>query len=218
MYKDKILAQLIAKHSGVSKKALGLIADKLAKKVTAEDGIDQAITDFDNAVGIKEFADDLQREGDTRVTEAEKQWKAKNPPKKEAGKTKDPDDDEDGKKKEPDEMPPWAKGLVDKIDNLEREKAIGSNASKAETLLKDVPKTFWKGRTIPEKEEDLQAFVDGITTDYAAFKQEQIDAGLMTATPPASGGGAGAGAVGDKAVEAVIDSWAGKDKKVEDKK
>lgn len=204
--REKILAQLIAKHSGVSKKALGLIADKLAKKVTEEGGIDDAITGFDNAVGIKEFADDLQREGDSRVGEAKKEWEKKNPPK--PAKTDEPTDDP----KPAEDTPAWAKALLDKVDRLEREKAVGTNASKAEAALKDVPKSFWKGRTIPEKEDDLQAFIDSVTTDFTAFKQEQIDAGLMQLTPPVDGGGSGGKPVNDKAIEADIKSWANKGK------
>jgi len=206
MLREKILAQLIAKHSGVSKKALGLIADKLAKKVTDESGIDEAITTFDNAVGIKEFADDLQREGDSRVGEAKKEWEKKTPP-------KPPKTDEPGEEPNPkDDTPAWAKTLLDKVDRLEREKAVGTNASKAEAALKDVPKSFWKGRTIPEKEEELQAFIDSVNTDFSAFKQEQIDAGLMQATPPTGGNGGGGNGGNDKAIEADIKAWAEKGK------
>lgn len=208
--KEKILAQLQLKFAGVSKKALGLIADKLAKKVTAEDGIEQAITDFDNAVSIKEFADDLQREGDTRVGDAKKQWEKENPKPADPPKPTDPP-------KPGDEIPAWAKALTDQISTLTREKAQSSIRTQAEALLKDVPVKFWGGRAIPEKEEELQTFVESVTKDYGDFKQGLIDEGLMSATPPAGGGGGGT-TIPEKQLDAEIKEWADKGKAAEPKK
>lgn len=210
MLKDKILAQLVTKYAGVSKKALGLIADKLAKKVTEESGIDQAITDFDNAYPITDFAADLQREGDSRVGEAKKEWEKKTPPKKDPPKTEDPNDDPP----KPDDMPAWAKGLMEQVSAIAREKNQGTIKSKAKDLLKEVPETFWGGRSLPEKDEDLQTWVDGVSKDYEAFKQTLVDQGLMSATPPAGGGGTpGAdGKVNEKTIDADIKAWADKGK------
>lgn len=215
--REKILAQLIAKYAGVSKTALGLIADKLAKKVTEDSGIEQAITDFDNAISITEFAADLQREADRRVTDAKKQWEKENP-KPKPGKD-GTDDDPPNPGGEPE--PAWLKkltgeltGLKEQVSTLSKEKAQGTIKTKATELLKDVPAHFWNGRTIPDKEEDLQAFVDSVNTDYTAFKQDLIDKGLMSATPPAGGGGAGGGSgkPSDKVLDAEIKEWADKGK------
>jgi len=212
--REKILAQLITKYAGVSKTALGLIADKLSKKVTEESGIDQAITDFDNAIPITEFAADLQREADRRVGEAKKEWEKKNPP-----KPSDPPKQDDPPKPTGDEMPAWAKVLHDQINTLTKEKVQGTMKSKATELLKEVPASYWGKRALPEKEDELQVFVDEVKTDYTAFKQEQIDAGLMVATPPA-GGGSGDGAkitpAAEKAIDAEIKEWAEKSKPVTD--
>lgn len=206
--REKILAQLVAKYAGVSKKALGLIADKLAKKVTEESGIDQAITDFDNAVSITEFATDLQREGDSRVTDAKKVWEKEKPNPKPKDKT---EETEDAPTK--DEMPSWAKTLMEQVTTLTKEKTQGSMKSKATELLKDVPETFWNGRALPEKDEDLQGFVDSVKTDFTAVKQTFIDQGLMSATPPAGGApGAAGGKVADKVLDAEIKDWADKGK------
>ncbi len=206
--RDKILAQLQTKFAGVSKTALGLSADKISKKVTEESGIDQAITDFDNAVSITEFAADLQRESDRRVTEAKKQWDKDNP------KPQDPQAPNPKDPPKPDDMPAWAKSLVEQVTNLTREKAQGSIKEKAGALLKDVPAQFWNGRSLPEKEEDLQTFVDAVNADYSAMKQEFINAGLMSATPPDGGGGEGGAGVklNDKQIEAEINDWASKSK------
>jgi hypothetical protein len=219
MLRDKILAQLGAKFPGVSKKALGLIADKLAKKVTAEDGIDQAITDFDNAVSITEFANDLQREGDTRVGEAKKEWEKKNPPKP----TDPPKPDQpptDPPPNDPNAVPAWAKQLIDQVGTLTKEKTLGTIQSKAKELLKEVPEAFWNGRALPEKEEDLQTFVETVNKDFNALKQTFVNDGLMSATPPAGGGGTGSGdgKINEKVIDADIKAWADQGKPADAKK
>ncbi len=211
--REKILAQLVAKHPGVSKKALGLIADKLAKKVTEESGIEQAITDFDNAVSITEFAADLQREGDSRVSDAKKEWEKKNP--KKDPKADDPKDDPvDPTGNEPE----WLKGLTnqlktlgDQVATMSKEKAQTSIKAKATELLKDVPESFWDSWTIPDKEDGLQAFVDSVTEKFSAFQQTMVDKGLMSATQP-GGSSAKGGAASDKVVDAEIKEWADKGK------
>lgn len=201
--REKILAQLQAKFAGVSKTALGLIADKLAKKVTEESGIEQAITDFDNAVSVTEFAADLQREADRRVSEAQKEWAKKNPPKTEPPKTDDPPKNDD--------VPEWAKSLMEKVDSFTKEKAQTSIRAKAAEQLKDIPEIFWKGRAIPEKDEELDTFVAAIKEDHAAYQQTLVDKGLMTATPPAGGGsGKTGGKPDEKVLDAEIKAWAEK--------
>lgn len=80
---EKILAQLVAKHPGVSKSVLGLLAKKLADKVTEESQIEGVITDYEtnSPISIKEYADLLQSESDKRVTEAlKKKSDIPNPP------------------------------------------------------------------------------------------------------------------------------------------
>lgn len=206
--REKILAKLLALHAGLSKNALGLIADKLAKKVTEESGIDQAITDFDNAIGIKDFADDLQREADRRVTEAQKEWEKKKPtpPKADPPKTDDPP--------KPDDVPAWAKSLMDTVSTIVKSGVQTSLRSKAAELLKDVPESYWRGRALPEKEEDLQAFVDSINKDYGEFTQHLVDKGLMNTTPPAGGGDPAkpGGGLNEKKLDADIQGWAAQGK------
>lgn len=214
--REKILAQLVIKFPGVSKQFLGLTADKIAKKVTEESGIDQAITDYDNAVSISELATDFQKEADRRVGDAKKEWEKKTPPKP-APKTKEGEEDDDTPPA--DKMPAWAKGLMESVTALTREKAQTTVKQKASELLKEVPAEFWNGRAIPDKEDDLQTFVESVTTDYGTFKQGLIDKGLMQQTPP-GGGNNGDGTVKTdaKATDAVIKDWADKSKPAEVKK
>ncbi|MGN5953211.1 hypothetical protein ACP6L2_01225 [Sphingobacterium lactis] len=77
---EKILAQLISKNPGVSKAVLTLIAQKLAGKVTEESQIEGAISDFEanSVLSIKDYADFVQKDGDTRVGEAKKKWDTEN--------------------------------------------------------------------------------------------------------------------------------------------
>lgn len=94
---EKILAQLIAKHSGVPKVVLGLLAKKIEPKVTEESQIEGAINDFEtnSPVTVKDYADLLQSESDKRVTEALKKAKVEQPdPKTHTPDSKAKDDDQ----------------------------------------------------------------------------------------------------------------------------
>lgn len=209
--REKILAQLATKFAGVSKTTLGLIADKLSKRVTDESGIEQAITDFDNAVSVQEFANDIQRESDRRVGEARREWEKK-PTTKKPEKTEE-DDEGNSKKPLKDEAPEWAKVLMGKVESLTKEKTQTTIKEKATGFLKEIPAKFWNGRLLPENEEDLQGFVEAVTKDYTDFKQEMVDQGFSQATPP-GGGGVGDTVKGkEKVVDADIEAWADKGKK-----
>jgi hypothetical protein len=215
--REKILAQLVTKYPGVSKQALGLIADKLAKKVTEESGIEQSITDFDNAVSITEYAAELQREGDRRVGDAKKEWEKKKP-KPAAGNDKT-ETNTDDPPPSGDDAPAWAKTLMQQVQTLTAEKMQGSIKSKVAEKLKDkVPEKFYGKWALPSKEEDIETFVSTVEKDWTDFKQEQVNAGLMSATPPAGGGGSGGskGGPGDAKVDADIKAWGEKNKKKAD--
>ncbi|KEQ31192.1 hypothetical protein N180_02790 [Pedobacter antarcticus 4BY] len=90
---EKILAQLMAKNPGVSKAVLGLIATKMVAKVTEEDQIEGAITDFESnsLVSIADYASLVQKDGDKRVADALKKAK------KDAGIVEPDEDPEKGK-------------------------------------------------------------------------------------------------------------------------
>jgi hypothetical protein len=223
--RNKIFAELVKKFPGLDKKFLGLIADKLAKKVTEESGIEQAITDYDNAASIQELATDFQKEGDRRVTDAKKEWEKQHPKK---GKDKTEDDDEDiddedvddskdggGKstKKSPDRTPAWAKDLMAKVDSLQKEKTQSTIKQKAADLLKDVPEKFWNKRALPEKEEDLQAFADDVNADFAELVKESSDKGLtVLSTAKPSAGGSGGGGTDNKTISPEIKAYVEKNK------
>lgn len=184
MLKDKILAKLVALYPGLSKEVLGLIATQIATKVTEESGIDQAITDYDNAASIKTLAEEFQKEGDRRVSTAQKEWEKKNPTKK-PGKTDKPEENKE------DETAVLLKTLLEEVKTLKADKAQSSIRDKIKEKLKDakIPEKFYAKWALPEKEEEVDAFVESITSDYTSFKQEMINQGLMQETPPENGSG-----------------------------
>lgn len=130
-------------------------------------------------------------------------------------KTEDQDDDDDnnqpaepakGKKKNADDPPAWAKGLIETVSALTKEKVQTSLREKAAAKLKDVPASYYAKRALPEKEEDLDAYVEEVNTDYTEFKQDLINKGLMTSSEAPKGGSGGVN-VSDKAFESSVDAW-----------
>lgn len=207
--REKILAQLVAKFPGVSKQFLGLVADKLAVKVTEEDKIPGSITELDNLpVSITDLASEFQKEGDRRVTEAAKKTKTPEPAKPNTGTDKT----EPANSQANDDMPAWAKTLTEEIKSLRTEKVQSSMKTKLTEGLKDskIPAKFYEKIPLPEKEEDLPAFIEGIKADYTEMKQELVNTGFSQQTPPVGGI---PGSTGTKAiVEADIKGWASKGK------
>jgi hypothetical protein len=121
-------------------------------------------------------------------------------------------------KKKADEPPAWAKSLIDQVSTLTKEKVQTSLQTKAAEKLKDVPPKYYAGRALPEKEEDLDAFVDLVKADYTEFKQDLINQGLMSASG-APAGGSGGGSIGDKAFDSGVDAWLkGKEEPTSEKK
>lgn len=204
--KEKISAELVKKFPGLSKKFLGLLADKLATKVTEESQIEGALAELDNSpIPITDLATEFQKEGDRRVTDAEKEWKKKNPPKPE-GKTEDPKSDDPPKN---DDVPEWAKALLNEVKTLKREKVQGTMKEQLKAKLKDVPESYYAKRALPEKEEDLEAFAEEVKADYSAFEGELVEKGLMSTKRPVDGNG---GPANTAAVDADIKEWANKGK------
>lgn len=218
--RNKILAELEKRFPGLSKAFLGQLADKLAKKVTEESGIDQAITDFDNAVSIQDLATDFQREGDRRVSDAKKQWDKTNA--KKPGSTEETDDDGEldesskpkpkGKGKSNDDPPSVAKGLIEEVRSLRAEKAAMTIKGKvAEKLKGKVPEKFYDKWNIPETDENLDAFIAEVESSWKDLKQEGVNAGLLENPKPEGGAAAGQKKTGKE--EADIKAWAEAERK-----
>lgn len=189
MFKEKILAQLVTKFPGVSKKFLGLWADKLQSKVTEESQIEGVVNELDNLpIPITELATEFQKEADQRVTAAEAKWKKENPPKAEEGK-KGGKEGEGEKKPEATEPPEWAKTMIAELQSLKTEKLQSSISQKltGHEKLKDIPAKFWNKRKQPEKEEEIDAFVDEVANDYTEFKNGLAEEGFSQTQKPVVG-------------------------------
>lgn len=205
----QIQAKLEAKFPGLSKLFLGLIAAQMATKVTEESGIDAAIAELDNApISITTLAAEFQKEGDRRVTEAEKVFKKNNPPKKDDTPAPGADDDKTQVKTDS-ETTTLLKTLLEKVGKLEGDKTQTTIRTSIAAKLKDkVPDIVWAKRQLPEKEEDVEAFILDVETDYKTFTESQTDTALGNLTLPKGGNGGPAGKekASEKEVAAIVDT------------
>lgn len=187
---EKILAQLAAKHPGVSKVVLGLIAKKLAEKATEESQIEGVIDEFEtnSPLTVKEIADFHQAESDKRVTEAVKKAKGETgkPPKPSKG-----DDEEE----QQDQVPAWAKGLQETVNNLQKELAGAKTKNTLNDLVtaakaKGIPEKFAQKYQIGEDFEVDKALTE-LETEWTEMKQiavnTSLDNGKVVAGVAASG-------------------------------
>jgi len=171
---EKIFAQLAAKHPGVSKSVLGLLAKKLADKVTEESQIEGVITDYEtnSPITIKEYADFVQQQGDTRVTDAKKKWETDN---KKPGST-------EPEKKDivPDDIPDWAKALQQSVTSLGQQFAQKSNESTMDVLIakakeKGIPEAYAR-KTVIGEEFELDSVLTALESEWTEIKQANLNA------------------------------------------
>lgn len=175
---EKILAQLISKNPGVSKAVLTMIAKKLAEKVTEDSQIEGAISDYEanSTLTIKELADFVQKEGDTRVGDAKKKWDQENK-KPEQGKDDQPPV---GKKDEdPEEMPKWARDLQQTVTALGQQFTVSKTNSTMEDLVakakeKGIPEVYVR-KTIIGEDFNLDNTLSELVTEWAGIQQANIN-------------------------------------------
>lgn len=185
--KEKILAAIKAKFPAVnlSKKRLEAIAAKIeAKVIDDETKIDAALDAFNEYNPLADMAkqDDTLRNLEAKV-------KAAAPAKKDEPAKVEPIEVTD-------DTPAWAKALIEQnkllstgLATLQGEKALSSIKAKATEKLKDVPTSYWGKRALPEKEEDLEAFITEVQTDYTGFTKELTEKGLSIVGAPRTGAG-----------------------------
>lgn len=190
--KDVIIAKFKAKFPAVNlrKKRLDDIAAKLSTKITDEAEIDTKLDELNEIFPFSEIAaqDDaffaLKKKVPTETP-------ANESPNQSSTTTTNTDDPE---------APAWAKGLIEsnqqlslKLAAMEKEKFQQGIQQKVTTheKLKGINPVFYKGRALPEKEDDLETFVDGIKTDYDAFVQQSNTESLVNGHKPISATGVG---------------------------
>jgi hypothetical protein len=69
----------------------------------------------------------------------------------------------------PADAPTWARTLIERYNNLYTQTQSEIVSQKLEIKLKDVPKIFWHRRTMPSSEDEIEAFVEEVKTDFAEF-------------------------------------------------
>lgn len=205
-FKARLKAKTKASGVNLSQKRIDAYADRLHKKnpdVSDEAEHDKLIDSLDEMVS---FADTAKEDDRVRTLEQKAKQTA---PKDEPG-----DDDDDDSKPDPktkgDKTPKWAKDLMQEVQSLKAEKAQGTIKSKVAEKLKDkVPESFYAEWALPDKEDGLDDFITKVETKWTGFKQEQVNAGLMSDKAPAGGSGKPA----EQALDADIKGWGDKIKK-----
>jgi hypothetical protein len=207
-FKAQLKAKIKTLGVNLSQTRIDALAAKLHAKnpdLTEVADHDSKIDDLNDVLPLADIA-----KQDDRVRTLEAKTKVQPP------KTDDQDDDntnddtppvkDKSKKKNADEPPAWAKGLIETVSALTKEKAQTSMATKVAEKLKDVvPGKFYAGRALPEKEEDLETFIESVKTDYTEFKQDLVNEGLMNSSEAPKGGLVGN--QGAKVIDAGIDAW-----------
>jgi hypothetical protein len=214
--KEKIIAAIKAKFPAInlSKKRLESIAAIIEKKVIDDETkIDATLDSFNEFSPIADIA-----KQDDALRNAEAKLKAAQTPKDKDDKDDKPKDDKPETPELPDDTPPYIKKLMEgfqtlstQVQAIQGEKQKGTIRAKVSDMLKDekgvlkVPESYWGKRVIPEKEEDLQAFVTEVETDYTGFTKELTDKGIAIVPGPKSGA-AGAGGGNGKATKEELDA------------
>jgi hypothetical protein len=180
-FKARLKAKAKAAGANLSQKRIDAIADRLHKKyadLTDEAEHDTKIDDLYEEQDLKDFAaaDDYQRAKDAKAA------------KDKADKAKAGSDSDDQPKSEIDELKELVRGLATTVQTMNQEKQQQSIQQKLgqHEKLKDINKTFWSKRALPTKDEDIDAFVEEVTTDHAAFLQESGYSNIGDHKPPAS--------------------------------
>lgn len=187
--KEKIIAALKAKFPAVnlSQKRLDEIAAKLEAKVTDETQIDAQLDAFNDFNPVAEIAktDDRLRDQENKLKKLGQQ----KPPVKKKEEEEIVIDDDDK------ETPSWAKKILEsnktllgKVEALEGEKQQTTIKAKLAEKLKDVPQFIWAKRILPTKDDEIEAFITDVTTDYSAYTKEMTEKGILNIPPPGAGG------------------------------
>jgi hypothetical protein len=182
--KEKIIAAIKAKYPAInlSKKRLDAIAAKIETKVIDDETkIDAALETYNDFNPLADIA-----KQDDAIRNYEAKLKNQQPPK---------NDKPDPEPAPPDDTPAWAKSLIEsnktlseKLAAIEGEKKVSTIKSTIASKLKEVPSTYWEDWAIPDKDEDVDGFIEKVNTKYTAFTKDLTDKGIAVVPMPGSGG------------------------------
>ena len=186
--KEKIIAAIKAKFPAVNlgKKRLDAIAAKLESKVTDESQIDAQIDAFNDFNSIADIA-----KNDDKVRDLEAKLKLATPEKK-TDTVEEPEVSAD--------TPAWAKALIEsnktlssKLAQIEGEKSQQTIKQKIAEQLKgkdgkdSIPEALWNKRQLPQKDEEIEAFITDVKADHATIAQSYTNHQLgQSSRPPGS--------------------------------
>lgn len=192
--KEKILAAIKAKFSTakLSAKRLEALAATIEAKVSTDETlIDTTLDALNEIYPLADIAkDDHIRstlEGKLKATQIKK-----------IVEPTDPAEPTDSQILDDPDTPKWVKDLqqsnkmlFDKISAIEGKETQSTIKQKALDKLKEVPVSYWNKWALPEKEEDLENFVESVKAEYNVFTKDLTDKGI--AIVPQPGGGEGKG-------------------------
>ena len=197
--KEKILALLIAKFSGVRKDGLAQLAASLSLQIDKEEEatalIEKMTTDK-----VDNFIKDWRKDVDKEVSEANKTYEGNLKKKYDLVEKKDPDPGNDPKPADPkDDTPAWAKALIDQNKAMAERLNAFEGQQTAETRLQQLQGKF-KDKNLPESftsqkmkdfkrmnfenDEAFAEYLGELDTDITEFSQELADKGLSGQTKP----------------------------------
>ncbi len=213
-FKARLKAKTKASGVNLSQKRIDAIADRLHTKnpeITEDAEHDKLIDDLDEVIDFKELA---RLEDQVRTAEA------KLKPSKPAETKKsddDPDEEDEEEKPKRDRTPSWAKGLIDsnkimaeKLERFEGEKTrqtIREKIANHEKVKGKIPEKFYGKWQLPEKEEDIDSFIEDVATDYSEIVQENVNQTLLGGRQPISGSKGANDKPTEKELDSIIDKF-----------
>lgn len=197
--KDKILALLIAKFSGVRKDGLAQLAASMSLQIEKEEDATALIEKLTDQK-VNDFIKDWRKEVDKEVSDANKTFKS-TLEKKYKFVEKEADDDPDKKSKgnDDDETPKWAKDLIAQNKALSEKLQAIESGKTTETRLQQLQGKF-KDKNLPESltskmvkdfkrmnfetDEAFAEYLTEVESDITAFNQELVTKGLVEQGKP----------------------------------
>jgi hypothetical protein len=179
---------------------------------------DEKIDELHEVVDFKKVAteDDRVRTLETKLKEKEKSTSTKKPSEEDDDEDDDDDSDEpapekgkgEQKKKSGDRTPKWAKTLMEEVQSLKKEKQVATikDKIKAHEKMKDIPEDFYEDYVQPDKEEDIEAFAEKVSTKYGNYKQVQNNTKAAGNTKPVSSAADTKGQADMKEVDKILDN------------
>lgn len=195
--KEKILALLTAKFSGVRKDGLARMATLLSLQAGDETEAGELVEKL-TTEKVNEFVTDYRRDVDKEVSDANKTFGENLKKKYEFVEKKNPDPNPN-QNPTPDDTPAWAKALIDQNKALTDRLAAIETGKTVETRLQQLQGKF-KDKTLPESftaqklkdfkrmnfesEEAFAEYLNEVDTDITAFNQELANIGLGSNPKP----------------------------------